>query len=124
MQAEIKGNLNMDDLNIDTFPIFCRLYLVQEITKSLPNTCPIQYCHVTRLINSISPVLYENLNTEIGKILLLNEIYSLFMEVEVKLSKDFLYNIVCYLSKYAYVIERDKKKEMEMMGWDLNKIEM
>lgn len=124
MQAEIKGNLNMDDLNIDTFPIFCRLYLVQEITKSLPNTCPIQYCHATRLINSISPVLYENLNTEIGKILLLNEIYSLFMEVEVKLSKDFLYDIVCYLSKYAYVVERDKKKEMEMMGWDLNKIEM
>lgn len=92
------SGVNPSELTKETYFKFCRLYLIQEINKVIPITCPIQYRHIFKLINSISPALFDSLHTETGKVILLNEVYALFMSVEAELSREFLYGIINYIA--------------------------
>lgn len=97
------SGVNPLELTKETYDKFCRLYLIQEINNVIPITCPIQYRHIFKLINSISPALIDSLNTETGKVILLNEVYALFMSVDAELSREFLYDTIEYIvSKYPH----------------------
>lgn len=97
MEAKLSGRVNPMDLNNDTYPIYCQLYLIQNIYEIIPSTSLIEYRHVSGLIKLIPNVLYQNLNTETDKLLLLNKIYQLFMEFGVELSREYLYQLVSNL---------------------------
>lgn len=92
------SGINPKDLTEETYDIYCRLYLVQKINEVIPVTCLLNYGHVYKLINSIDPVLFMDFKSHTGKLLLLNKIYSLFMSVNVELSRQFLYEQISYLA--------------------------
>ena len=91
MQNQTVNGINPRDLTPETYDIYCRLYLIQNITDVLPVTCMINYGSVYKLINSIDPVLFDDFRSHTAKLLLLNQIYSMFMAVNVELSREFLY---------------------------------
>lgn len=98
---EVSGRINPKELTPDTFPFYCRLYLIENIYKVIPATSEIEYKHVSQLIHCISPILFKNLKCETNKILLLNEIYSLFMELSNEaFSREFLYGLVTHIASY------------------------
>lgn len=92
------NGINPKDLTEETYDIYCRLYLIQNINEVIPITCLLNYGHVYKLIYSIDPVLFDDFNSHTRKLLLLNQIYSLFMAVDVELSREFLYEKLTYLA--------------------------
>ena len=100
-QTNIFGNINPKELTEETYEYFCRMYLIERIYEIIPVTSEIEYGHISKLINCISPVLFKNLNLETNKILLLNKIYSLFMEAtNEQLSREFLYEKMVHIASY------------------------
>lgn len=106
MEQTNTGRINPKDLTAETFPIFCELHLTEQIWNVVKTQVPvinlqdqIRYSHVSRIIGRINPILYEGLHTETGRLLLLNEIYRLFMQIaEIELYRPFLYKRVNYLA--------------------------
>ena len=99
MQNQTVNGINPKELTPETYDIYCRLYLVQNITEVLPVTCTLSYGSVYKLINSIDPILFMDLNTHTSVLLLLNQVYSLFMAMDVELSREFLFEKIDYLVK-------------------------
>ena len=95
------GGINPRDLTPETYKYYCRLYLIEHISKVIPSTSNIEYGHVAKAINCIDPVLFENLHLETMKILLLNQIYALFMQAaNQEISKEFLYEKISHIASY------------------------
>ena len=92
------NGINPRELTPETYDIYCRLYLIQNINDVLDATCILNYSHVYKLIYSIDPILFDNFTTHTGKLLLLNQIYSLFMAANTELSREFLYQKLTYLA--------------------------
>lgn len=89
--------IKQNELTAETYPYFCRLYLSKFIAEEKGN---IKYRVITAIINSIDPILFQNLKLETNKYLLLEQIYSLFMEEDEKISREFLYDKISYISKF------------------------
>ena len=99
-QSVING-VNPRELTSDTYHYYCRLYLIEKIYEVIPVTSEIEYGHITKLINCIDPVLFKNLYLETNKLLLLNQIYALFMEAtNESISREFLYEKMVHLANY------------------------
>ena len=95
------SGINPRELTPDTYQYYCRLYLIEHIAKVIPSTSFTEYGHVAKLINCIDPVLFRNLQSETMKILLLNQIYALFMEsTNEEISKEFLYEKISHIANY------------------------
>lgn len=91
--SKIKEN----ELNSSTYPIYCNLYLIQKIYEEIPSSFGLLYSDVAHLINAIDESLYDSLNTETSEIILLNQVYSLFMQNDIELDREFLYELVHHL---------------------------
>ena len=98
MQNNTPNGINPKELTPETYDIYCRLYLIQNIYEVIPATSLLNYGHIFKLINSIDPLLFDNFSTHTGKLLLLNQIYATFMAVEVELSREFLYEKLTFLA--------------------------
>ncbi len=99
------SGINPRELTPDTYQYYCRLYLIEHIAKVIPSTSFTEYGHVAKLINCIDPVLFRNLYLETNKILLLNQIYALFMEAtNEEISKEFLYEKITHIANYDPVL--------------------
>lgn len=98
-QYQMNSPIDPKDLTEDKYIDFCKMYLTERIHEVIPPT-ELLYRHVSKLIKCIRPVLFKDLYIETNKILLLNKIYSLFMEVDVELSRAFLYEKVSYIAQY------------------------
>ena len=95
------GGVNPSELTPETYVYYCKLYLIERIAEVIPSTSITEYGDVCKLINCIDPILFKNLQLETNKLLLLNKIYSLFMEgTKEELSREFLYEKVCHIAKY------------------------
>ena len=95
------GGVNPRELTPETYEYYCRLYLIERIHAIIPATSPLNYGNVAKLINCIDPILFENLNLETNKLLLLNKIYSLFMSAtNEEISREFLYKHVSHIASY------------------------
>jgi hypothetical protein len=101
------STVNPAELNEETYDEYCRLYLIEKIYGAIPVTSPVGYKHVAKLINCIHPSLFKNLQTETAKLILLNKIYSLFMQLDVELYRAFLYEQVTHISKYDPLLYRE-----------------
>lgn len=96
-----RGQIDPRELNLETYYEYCQLYLGERIYEQIPITSPIDYRTVMKVLDCVSDVLLDNLNTETGKIILINKIYSLFRKIcDVELSREFLYEQAVHLSKY------------------------
>ena len=83
------------------FTLIISIDLIEHIAKVIPSTSFTEYGHVAKLINCIDPVLFRNLQSETMKILLLNQIYALFMEAtNEEISKEFLYEKISHIANY------------------------
>lgn len=106
METTNTGKINPKDLTAETFQIFCELHLTEQIWGVVKGQVPIimigeevKYRHISKIVGCINPILYEGLNTETGKLLLLNQIYRLFMQLaDIELYRPFLYEKVNYLA--------------------------
>lgn len=97
----VSGGVDPRELTPETYQYYCRLYLIERIYEVTPATSLIEYGHVAKLVNCISPILFKNLQLETNKILLLNEIYSTFMEATNQpISRQFLYEKICHIASY------------------------
>jgi hypothetical protein len=95
------GGVNPRELTPETYEHYCRLYLIERIYEVIPGTSTTSYGNVAKLINCIDPILFENLNLETNKLLLLNKIYSLFMSASnEEISREFLYKQVSHIASY------------------------
>ena len=104
------GRINPKDLNEDTYEYYCRLYLIERIYEIIPATSEIEYKHVAKIINSIDTILFKNLYVETNKILLLNQIYSLFMQLSnEEISRVFLYERITHLASYDPAVNTEDK---------------
>ena len=102
------GRINPKELTPETFEYYCRLYLIERIYEVIPVTSEIQYGNVCNLINSVDSILFNNLQIETNKILLLNQIYALFMQLSNEaLSREFLYEKVSHLASYDPVLYKE-----------------
>ena len=111
-ETTMLGKVNPRELNETTYYYYCTLYLTERIYEVIPVTSDIQYGDVAKLINAINPELFERLYVETNKVILLNQIYSLFMQASnEELSREFLYNHVTHLSKYDPELYEDKEEE-------------
>ena len=54
------NGINPRDLTEETYDIYCRLYLIQNINEVIPITSLLNYGHVYKLINSIDPILFND----------------------------------------------------------------
>lgn len=99
MQNQTVNGINPKELTPETYDIYCRLYLIQNINDVIPVTCLLNYGHIYKLINAIDPILFKDFSSHTGKLLLLNEIYSTFMSFNVELSREFLYNLLTHLAE-------------------------
>lgn len=89
------------ELNEETYVVYCKLYLIERIFEVIPSTSLVQYRHVSKLINSINPILFNDLNTETGKLILLNKIYSTFKSgTNEDLYRPFLYEKISHIAQY------------------------
>lgn len=104
-QNQVTGGVNPRELTPETYQYYCRLFIIKRIFEVVPPTSLIEYGHISKLINSIDPVLFKNLQLETNKILLLNEIYSTFMEaLNFPLSEAFLYEKISHIASYDPVL--------------------
>lgn len=94
------GYASKEEMTTELYPLFCRLCITERIYKSLPSDTECTYGDVASFVDCVNSILYENLNTETGKVILLNEIYNLFMRINVELQKNLIYEIVDYLASY------------------------
>lgn len=95
---KVVTGINPKELTKETYEHYCRLYLIQKIYDALDTA---EYKVVANIINSIDAVLFNNLQLETNKLLLLNEIHSLIMaNMDVNLSREFLYDKMVHLANY------------------------
>ena len=92
------SKIKQSELNSTTYPVYCNLYLIQKIYDELPASLGFTYGDVSIIINSIDSRLYNNLCNETTEIILLNQIYTLFMQNNVELSREVLKGLVSHLS--------------------------
>lgn len=106
-----------EELTAETFPIYCRMCLTEEMYKVLPSTSPLNYGHINNILSIVENSLFKHIDTETGKLLLVNRIYSLVKSVtEEEFSREFLYELVEELSNYMPDMEDpDFKKIKELM---------
>ena len=69
------GGINPKELNEDSYVEYCKLYLIQRIYEIIPAISGTEYKHISTLINCINRDMFLSLNTETGRILLLNKIF-------------------------------------------------
>ena len=87
-----------------------RLYLIEKIYEVIPSTSMVQYKDVANIINSINSVLFEELDKETNVVLLINQIYSMFLSItNEELSRVFLYEKVKHLASYDPVVNTEEK---------------
>ena len=99
----LPNGINPKELTRETYLEYCELYLIDKIYAVIPITVPLSYNNVSKLIGCINTHLFLTLNTETSKLLLLNRIYTLFMEAgNFELSKEFLYELVKNLDVSNY----------------------
>ena len=72
------SRVNPKELTPETYEHYCRLYLIENIYETIHSTSCLDYGCVSKLINSIDPILFKNLNLETNKLLLLNKICNNF----------------------------------------------
>ena len=74
--------------------------LMQELYSVIPPSAELYYDNVFKLINLIDPELLdcENLINETTKILLVNQIYSIFMASGHEFSREFLFEKVNHIA--------------------------
>lgn len=92
------GVIKQDELTPETYLYYCRLYLIEHISNNVSSN--INYGIVSKTIHRIDPILFKNLNLETNKILLLNQIYSFFMEENERISQEFLYEKISHIANY------------------------
>lgn len=102
--------INPDELNIDTYPQYCKMYLIQQINDYIQPNMSLTYFDVYKLINSIDDILFLNLRNTSGVLLLSNKVYQLFMCVNMELNREFLFNVVYHVAQYCKVeyVEEDQ----------------
>ena len=87
--------IKAEELTKETYPIYCRMFLTERMYKQVPITSPLNYGHIFTLVNGVEKVLFEQLNTETGKLLLTNRLYSMVMALTgEEFSREFLYGLV------------------------------
>lgn len=101
-----QGMINPKELTPETYRLYCELYLSQKIYEVIkPVSKDTNFRMVSRIIDCISASLYDNLNLETNKVLLLNKLYALFLQnLNLEISKEFLYNLVDHLANYASIM--------------------
>lgn len=99
--------VNPRELTPETYQYYCRLYLIKRIFEVIPAGSMIEYGHVSKLVNCIDPILFQNLQLETNKIILLNEIYSTFMEaLNQPIDEAFLYQHITHVASYDPALYR------------------
>lgn len=112
--ATLANGINPLELTKETYIEYCRLYLTDKIHAIVPIGSLLEYRHVSRIIKLIDSNLFLNLNTETGKLILLNKIYSLFMEAgNHQLSREFLHKLLDELDLSEYNKSLYGKSEVE-----------
>lgn len=100
-----------EEMTKEMFVIYARLYLTENMFKVVPSTSPLQYGHISTIINGIERVLFEKINTETGKLLLVNKVYSLIRSLTgEEFSKEFLYSLVETLASCMPEMEDEEDK--------------
>lgn len=89
--------INRNEFTKETYVEFCRLYLNDKFYKEVPITCPLEYRHISKLINTISSTMFMDIRTETTQLVLINKIYSLFLSIGVEYSKEFIHNCIIHL---------------------------
>lgn len=101
-----KGYINPKELTPETYKVYCEMYLGQKIYDVIkPSVSNVSFRMVTRVIDCVNYSLYNNLHLETNKVLLLNKLYTLFLQnMNIELPKDFLYNLTDHLAEYARIM--------------------
>lgn len=89
--------INRDEFNKETYVEFCLLYLKDRFYKEVPITCPLEYRHISKLINTISSSMLLDIQTATTQLILINKIYSLFLSIGVEYSKEFIHDCINHL---------------------------
>lgn len=98
-QQETKTLINPQELTPETYKIYCVLYLSEHIYNLIKDKTDVKYARVKRIVDATESVLLDNLHTQTNKVLLINKIYSLFLEYEnIQLPKEYLNELVCYIA--------------------------
>ena len=108
--------IKSEELTPELFIVYCKLYIADNMYKQIPVTSQLNYNHISMLMEAIDDTLFRNINTETGKLLLANKIYSLVMRVSgEEFSREFLYKLADDLSQCMpeFEEERDYLKELE-----------
>lgn len=99
-------SIKKEELTMETFIIYCKLFLTEKMFNEVPAVSPLNYGYLNMLINSIETVLFTSINTETGKLLLANKLYTIAKSLTgEEFSREFLYNLVCELSECIPVDE-------------------
>lgn len=109
--------IKREELDTTSYPIYCNLYLIQKIYEAIPSSEGIEYCDITTIVNLVDTKLYDSLCSETTEIILLNQVYTLFMQNGIELKRDFLYELVHHLSNLFPVESYDKNPYDEQ--WEL-----
>lgn len=95
-----KGKIEKEHLTRSSYIEFCRMYITENIFNELSVNYPITFLDISSKIKRIRNDMFSDLGTETSKMLLLNKIYYLFMELGFQLDKDFLYQKVNYITEF------------------------
>lgn len=99
--------INPKELTRDLYLQYCRMYLTQKICEVIPSTSPTNEYHVKCSIEGVDTVLFDHIDTETGKLILVNAIYQMFTYVtEEELSREYLYELVSNLAEVFMSADR------------------
>lgn len=102
----IENGICASDLNISTFMYYCRSYFIKKIYEMIPEESEIEFRHVSKLVLCIDPALDRKMNTEMGRVTMVNELISVFMEgTNTRLPREELMKIAKYLGEKANLIQ-------------------
>lgn len=97
-----ESSINPMHMDEESFHDYCKLYLSEKIYNKIAEEYLVSdYSIIYNTISDIPDRMYDNLIDETGRIILVNKIHSLLFQMNINaLSLDFLYELVCTISKY------------------------
>lgn len=91
----LENGVKIEELRDDIAVYYSRLYLIENIYKIIPADSYTEYGHVAKLILCLDPALERRLNTQMGRVTMVNNIMSLFMQAtNEQLPKEYLMELV------------------------------
>lgn len=92
-------DIKKEEMNMEQFIEYCRLFIVNNIYKQLPATSMLDYNLLTTTVNSISSTMFKGIDTETGRLLLANKLFSVIKCVtDEDYPIEYLYDMVASLA--------------------------